>query len=456
MLNLRLSEIALWTHGGLHGADAQARGVSTDTRKLAPGELFVAIEGERHDGHEHLAQAVERGAAGAMVMRRIDVGLPQVVVADTVLALGDLASAVRAQRRARVAGITGSNGKTTVKTLAASILQRAGPTHSNAGNLNNEIGLPLSLLAMPENARYAVLEMGAGKPGDIAYLAAIARPEVGLVNNIASAHLERMGSLEGVAETKGALYQALPADGTAVINADDAFEGFFTGLAGARRVLRFGFSGNADVRAEAVETRAEDGAFTLVTPQGSQRVHLPLPGRHSVANALAAAAIAHALDVPLAVIAAGLENATAVGGRLQRRAAAGGWHVIDDSYNANPGSTAAAIETLALQAGERWLVLGDMAELGANAAVLHAQIGERARDAGVDALFSVGALSAHAARAFGTNARHFATQPELVAALREALRPGVTVLVKGSRSSAMERVVAGLLDGNGGGTRHAA
>jgi UDP-N-acetylmuramoyl-tripeptide--D-alanyl-D-alanine ligase len=220
--------------------------------------------------------------------------------------------------------------------------------------------------------------------------------------------------------------------------------------------LRFGFGNDADVRAEALETHAGNGAFTLITPQGSQRVQLPLAGRHNIANALAAAAIAQALDVPLTTIVAGLENAVSVGGRLQRRKAAGGWHVIDDSYNANPGSTAAAIETLALQPGERWLVLGDMAELGAHAAGLHAQVGERARAAGVDALFSVGELSAHAARAFGTNARHFTNQSELVAALRDALRPDVTVLVKGSRSSAMERVVAGLLDGNGGGARHAA
>ncbi len=309
---------------------------------------------------------------------------------------------------------------------------------------------------MPEDAQYAVIEMGAGKPGDIAYLAAIARPEVGLVNNIAPAHLERMGSLEGVAETKGALYQALPADGTAVINAEDAFADFFAGLAGSRRVLRFGFGSDADVRAGAIEMRADGSAFTLIAPNGSQRVDLPLPGRHNVANALAASALAFALDVPLKAIVDGLENVNAVGGRLQRCTAGGGWHVIDDSYNANPGSAAAAIATLALQPGERWLVLGDMAELGANAVALHAQIGEQAREAGIEKLFAVGALSQHAARAFGSKAQHFSDQSQLIAALRAQLHAGVTVLVKGSRSSAMERVVAGLLDGNGGGARHAA
>jgi len=456
MLNLRLSEVALWTHGTLHGADASIRGVSIDTRKLGAGDLFVALKGERHDGHDHLAQAAARGAAGALVMQRVNSGLPQVVVADNVLALGDLASAVRAKRRARVVGITGSNGKTTVKALTASILQRHGRTHSNVGNFNNEIGLPLSLLTMPMDCEYAVIEMGAGKPGDIAYLAAIARPEVGLVNNIAPAHLERMGSLEGVAETKGALYQALPADGTAIINADDAFADFFAGLAGSRRMLRFGLTAKADVRADHIVLDPERSAFTLITPMGAHPVQLPLPGRHNVGNALAAAAIAHALDVPLAVIAEALQNAPAVGGRLRRQVAAGGWSVIDDSYNANPGSTSAAITTLALQVGERWLVLGDMAELGTDAAALHAQIGKQAFDAGIEKLFAIGTLSAHAAHTFGASAEHFATQAELISALRARLHPGVSVLVKGSRSSAMEHVVAALLDGDGGGTRHAA
>ena len=456
MLNQRLAEVALWTRGELRGADAAVRGVSTDTRTLQADDLFVALKGEHHDGHAHLGEAAARGAAGALVARRIDTDLPQVVVADTLLALGDLASAVRAQRDVRVAGITGSNGKTTVKTLAAAILAHHGRTHGNAGNFNNEIGLPLSLLSMPEDTQYAVLEMGAGKPGDIAYLAAIARPAIGLVNNIAPAHLERMGSIEGVAETKGAMYEALPADGVAIINADDAFAGFFAQLAGARRVLRFGLEHDADVRAESVRLDADGSAFRLSTPAGVIDVKLPLPGRHNVANALAAASIAHAFDVPLATIAAGLQHADAVGGRLVRKRTRGGWIVIDDSYNANPGSAAAAIATLVLQPDERWLVLGDMAELGTNAVALHAQIGREARERGVQKLFAVGALSVYAAQAFGAGAQHFADQASLIEALRAQLRAGVTVLVKGSRSSRMERVSAALLDGNGGGVRDAA
>jgi UDP-N-acetylmuramoyl-tripeptide--D-alanyl-D-alanine ligase len=457
----------LWTKGVLHGADTRVRGVFTDTRAPVLGALFVAIKGERFDAHEFVVAAKQAGAAAVMVAHRVEVDLPQIVVADTTLALGDLASAVRAQRRARVVGITGSNGKTSVKTLVASILALHGKTHVNAGNFNNEIGLPRSLLALPEEADYAVLEMGAGKPGDIAYLAAIARPEIGLVNNIAPAHLERMGTLEGIAETKGALYTSLPAHGTAIVNADDAFATMFIGLAGARRVLRFGLERTADVRAEMGAPAASQ--FTLITPSGNVEVAMPRAGHHNLRNALAAAAIAHALDVPMETIKRGLETAPAVAGRMTRHAMAAGWTLIDDSYNANPGSTAAAIEVLAAEPGEAWLVLGDMRELGAQAEALHAQIGALARERGIACLYTVGELAAAAARAFGKNARQFVDQRALVAALQADLLAanvfaGVRVLVKGSRGSAMDRVVRALLDdangagnsGNGGGARHVA
>ncbi|HEV2620503.1 MAG TPA: UDP-N-acetylmuramoyl-tripeptide--D-alanyl-D-alanine ligase [Frateuria sp.] len=441
---MRLSEIALWTGGRLLGADLEVAGVAIDTRKLQPGELFVAIKGERVDGHDFVRDAALHGAAAALVTRRVDVDIPQVVVNDTQLALGDLASAVRAQRDVRVVGITGSNGKTTVKTLTASILSRHGRTHVNAGNYNNELGLPLTLLAMPADAEYAVLEMGAGKPGDIAYLAAIARPDIGLVNTIAPAHLERMGSLEGVAETKGALYQALPADGVAIINADDAFASFFEGLAGSRRTLHFGLGARVDVGATILEQRLDGSRFVLHTGQGEAEVNLPLAGRHNVANALAASAIALALDVPLATITAGLMHVPGVAGRLRLEAMEGGWALIDDSYNANPGSVGAAIDTLALAAGERWLVLGDMAELGPEARELHAGIGSRAKAAGIERLFAVGPLSLAAVQAFGAGAEHYADKAALAAALASQLHAGVTCLVKGSRSAGMEQVVAAL------------
>ena len=459
---MKLSDVALWTNGVLRGADRgnadiDVSAVFTDTRAPQAGALFIALKGENFDAHDFVASAKEGGAAAALVAREVDVDLPQVIVADTQAALGDLASAVRAQRRARVVGITGSNGKTTVKTLLASILKLHGKTHVNAGNLNNEIGLPLSILTMPEDAQYAVLEMGAGKPGDIAYLAAIARPEIGLVNNIAPAHLERMGTLEGIAETKGAIYAALPPSGVAVINADDAFASTFIARSGTRNVISFGLEHESEINAE-VRAHGAESRFELHTPAGNADVTLPLPGRHNVMNALAAAACALALDVPLATIQQGLQTAPAVKGRLQRYAMPHDWTLIDDSYNANPGSTAAAIATLMAEPGDAWLVLGDMRELGKDAAALHAQIGKLARENGVARLYAVGELAGAAARAFGKSARHFQTQLELIAALRADVYAGVRVLVKGSRGSAMERVVHALRDGDGGngGARHAA
>ena len=367
----------MWTRGRLLGADVAVTGVAIDTRTLRPGDLFVAIKGERVDGHDFVGRRAARGAVAAMVHAQARRSICRRCWSnDTTLALGDLASAVRAQRHVRVVGITGSNGKTTVKTLVASILSRHGRTHVNAGNYNNELGLPLTLLAMPEDTEYAVLEMGAGKPGDIAYLAAIARPDIGLVNTIAPAHLERMGSIEGVAETKGALYQALPADGVAVINADDAFRQLLRrpGRHAPGAALRPRPA--APMSAPTSSSSACDGSrFVLSTPPGDAEVRLPLAGRHNIANALAAAAVALALEVPLDTIVAGPGTGAAAwpGGLQPSKRMAGGWTLIDDSYNANPGSVAAAIDTLALAAGERWLVLGDMAELGADARALHAR-----------------------------------------------------------------------------------
>jgi len=455
-LGLPLSDIAAWTGGRLAGADVHVDAVATDSRAPGTGALFVALRGERHDAHDFAAEAAARGAVALLVARELPVALPQVVVPDTLVALGELARGWRRRSRARVVGITGSNGKTTVKTLVASILGRHGRTHVNAGNFNNEVGLPLTLLAMPADTEYAVLEMGAGKPGDIAYLAGIASPDVALVNNVAAAHLERMGSLQGVAETKGALYRALPANGIAVINADDAFADYFARLAAPRRMLAFGIMRRADVGASIEPGLSGAGRFRLVAPPGQVDIALPLPGRHNVMNALAATSIALALGVPLATIREGLEAAPAVAGRLAGRTHASGALVIDDSYNANPGSFAAAIATLAARSGERVLVMGDMKELGTDATRLHAEVGALARRSGIDRLYAVGELSAAAVEAFGPAARHFDDQPALAARLAGELHADMTVLVKGSRSSAMERVVAMLMGDNGGEARHVA
>jgi UDP-N-acetylmuramoyl-tripeptide--D-alanyl-D-alanine ligase len=450
-MKLKLSDIATWVGGRVVGNGNFVAGVSTDTRTIGPGSLFVALKGERYDAHEFVATARERGATAALVERVVDADMPQIVVANTEIALGELARAVRAERDARIVGITGSNGKTTVKTLTASILGKYGRTHVNAGNLNNEIGVPLTLLAMPETTQFAVIEMGAGKPGDIEYLARIARPDLGLVNNVAPAHLERLGSERGVAETKGAIYAALPADGIAIINADDAYADYFASLANGRRVVRFGLEHKADITAT-LDVRG----FILKTPLGSTTVALAQPGRHNVMNALAAAAIASALGAPLATIRAGLEAAPAVAGRLVRRKHTSGAVVIDDSYNANPGSFAAAIATLATERGDTILVMGDMAELGADAERLHAHVGALAKASGIHHLRAVGKLSRAAVDAFGTGATHFADQAALIAALRGEMRSGVVALIKGSRSSAMDRVVAALVESGNGGERHAA
>jgi UDP-N-acetylmuramoyl-tripeptide--D-alanyl-D-alanine ligase len=448
MRPVALSQVARWVEGRHLGADVEITSVGIDGRTLAPGALFVALRGENHDGHDHATQALERGAAALLVQREVDSPLPQVLCADTEEALGELAAGVQQGLPAVVVALTGSNGKTSVKTLVHGILARAGKAYANPGNRNNQIGLPLAVLDAPEDARFAIYEMGAGQPGDIAYLASIAPPNVSLVNNIMPAHMERMGSLLGIAETKGAIYEALPDDGVAVVNADDAFAPWFLQRIGARRVLRFGLENDADVRASAVLPVAGGSRFRLHTPAGSTDINLPLPGRHNVMNALAATAVALGAGASLDDVAQGLNDAQPVPGRQIPHTLRNGVVLVDDSYNANPGSVSAAIAALAQAGGEAWLVLGDMKELGEGAEALHAEIGRQARSAGLARLWTVGELSAAASRAFGEGARHFDSQPALVAALGAALRaagPGLHCLVKGSRSSAMDKVLAALL-----------
>jgi len=461
---LPLARIAQWSGGHLQGADMPIDAIVTDTRAIGADDgraaLFVAIKGERFDGHDHVARAGELGVRAALVSRLVDCPLPQVLVADTQRALASLAAAMQHARRGKVVGVTGSNGKTSVKTLLVSILQRAGNAYANPGNRNNEIGLPLAVIDAPDDAEFAIYEMGAGKPGDIAYLTAVVRPDVALVNNVAPAHLERMGSLLGVADTKAAIYDALPADGVAVINADDAFAPFFAERAHGRRLLRFGLGADADVSARDLRVTDDGMRFVLVAPDGEREAMVPMPGRHSVANALAAASLALACGVGLDDIVAGLRDAQPVAGRLVRHGLGGGVLLVDDSYNANPGSLNAAIDTLAAAPGEAWLVLGDMRELGADAQSLHEEAGRRAKEAGITRLYALGALSAAAAAAFGEGGRAFDSH----AALAEALRADIAafagaspagadaparlqVLVKGSRGSAMDRVAKALLNG---------
>ena len=456
-----LAEFARAMHGTLTGADAAFGGVSTDSRSLAAGELFVALSGPRFDAHEFVAAAAARGAVGAVVSRALATALPQIVVADTLQALQDAAAAWRAQFALPLVAVAGSNGKTTTKELVAAMLggagggAGAGPCHATRGNLNNHIGVPLTLLALEPQHRAAVVEIGANRAGEVAALVPLVRPTVGLVTNAGAEHLEGFGDLDGVARAEGELFAGLEPGATAVINADDRYAPLWRELNRAGRSLLFGLAPHADFRAEGLVTRVLTGRgavgapelvqeFTLVTPSGRVAVRLALAGRHNVVNALGAAAAAQAAGAGLEAIAAGVTRTRPVAGRLKLHAAHGDALLVDDSYNANPSSLTAGLEVLAGLPGERWLVLGDMAELGAHARAAHVAAGHEARAAGVTRLFALGALTGDAVESFGTGGEWFPATEALAARVRSLLAPGITVLVKGSRLNRLERVVAAL------------
>ncbi|MGY6554114.1 MAG: UDP-N-acetylmuramoyl-tripeptide--D-alanyl-D-alanine ligase [Wenzhouxiangella sp.] len=442
-MRLRLNELLAVTDGRLPGDDVEITGLAHDSRTVKPGDLFAALPGERVDGHDFVEQVWRAGAAAALVNRALPIAIPQLVVADVRTAMGQIAALWRSQLGVKIVGITGSNGKTTVKEMTAAVLSAAGPTWSTQGNYNNEIGLPLTLAALAPEHRFAVIEMGAARAGDIRYLAEMARPQVGVVTNAGPAHLETMGSIEGVARTKGEMYGALPEDGIAIINADDRFAGFWRDLAGQRSVLSFGLSAAADLRAEVVNGKA------LIRADGREYGFRPaLPGRHNLMNALAALAVNQAFGLPMAPAIAALESMHSLPGRLQLRHHPAGWSLIDDTYNANPASLYAGLQVLADMGGERWLVLGDMAELGPDSSKLHREMGYSAADLGVKRLFCLGEASHHSCRSFGAGGRHFDCHEALLEALRRELHPAVNCLVKGSRSMAMERIVNGLFEGD--------
>ena len=449
MRTVGLSQLAHWCEGRLLGDDVAISGISTDSRDDLHGKLFVALKGERFDAHEFVAQAKTNGAAALLTHRPVDSDLPTILCADTEEALGEIAAGLARNRPAIVLALTGSNGKTSVKTLLHAILSRAGKAYVNPGNRNNEIGVPLAVIDAPEDAQFAIYEMGAGKPGDIAYLTSIVTPNIALVNNIAPAHIERMGSLLGIAETKGAIYEALPDDGLAVVNVDDAFCPYFLERIAGRGVLRFGLENNADITAGKIVHGADGTHFELITPAGRADVELQMPGRHNVLNALAASAMALAAGAPFEAIVAGLQSAKPVAGRQDGKLLANGAVLIDDSYNANPGSVLAGIASLAaacaLDGRQSVLVLGDMAELGDTATDMHAQIGAAAKNQGIAGLMTCGVLSRAASDAYGAGARHFADRPALIAALIGTVDGSQRLLVKGSRSSRMDEVVSALL-----------
>lgn len=454
---MRLQEAAEVLNARRQGDNVLFTGVSTDSRTVCPGELFVALTGENYDGHQFVRAAREQGAVAAMVEHDLNdaalsTDFPLVCVENTRSSLGQLSARWRQRFSMPLAAVTGSNGKTTVKEMLAAILRCAveegavGPDDcpsrvlATVGNLNNDIGVPLMLLRLREIHQYAVIEMGMNHAGEIAYLTRLAQPDVAVITNAGAAHIEGLGSVEAVARAKGEIFAGLSQQGAAVINADDDYASLWRTLIGKRRVIDFGFSAKAQVSAE-FKSEPYGSTIQLKLPDGIQHVTLKVPGTHNIRNGLAAAAAAVALGVNSGAIVAGLERFKGVQGRLQIKQGRNRSVLIDDSYNANPESVKAALAVLAAAAGKKILILGDMGELGKTARDLHRTIGEEARLLKLDELMTVGELSRCASDAYGQGARHFNDMETLLDSLENRLDAGVTVLVKGSRFMHMERIV---------------
>lgn len=453
-MNLRLSDIALMLGLQPPVADPKVDRVGIDSRTTESGDIFLALSGERFDGHDFLAQAKAAGASAAIVERLVDdVDLPQLQVTDAHAVLTDLARAWRNRLDIKIIGVTGSNGKTGVKEMLRTVLGRKAPVFATRGNLNNDIGVPLNLLSLRPGHAFAVIEMGASAAGEIDHLSRIVRPDVAVITNASAAHLAGFGTVKAVARAKGEIFSGLGPDGIAVINHDDPHVGVWWHMAGNHKHLGFALQHDAHVRAECVHLNGLDGSrFILVTPSGSCEVRLPLPGEHNVANALAVAAAAHACGFSPDAIAGGLAAVSGVPGRLQIHHLDNGAILIDDSYNANPRSLAAAIRVLNSAGRQRcWLVLGDMGELGASDRAMHAQVGREAGMEGVERIYAVGSLSEAAVEAFAGDGWVFHDHEALTRAIRDDLEGSmvpeeIVVLVKGSRASHMERVIGPLLD----------
>jgi len=447
-MNWLLSQVAAATGGRLVGADVAVSGVSTDTRAIGARCLFIALRGERFDAHDFLAQAIAAGAAAVLVAdeNKLPAGASAVVVDDTRLALGRLAAAWRAQFSLPVIAVTGSNGKTTTKEMIAAILRAAfgDALLATRGNLNNDIGLPLTLLGLNATQRAAVIEMGMNHPGEIAYLAPLGAPNVALVTNAQRAHLEGMGDMDEVAREKGSIFSGLLPNGVAVVNADDCYAETWRAMAAPHVVRTFGIDHVADVhgtvRQHGLETQLE-----LNAPEGQASIRLRIPGRHNARNAVAAAAACLSAGIPLAAVVAGLEGFSGVKGRLQRRAGKNGAEILDDTYNANPDSVRAGIDVLAATIGRKLFVLGDMGEIGEASGQYHDEIGGYAKSQGIDRLYALGDAAQQAVRNFGEGARHYCNVEKLIAAVDKELGPETTVLVKGSRFMKMERVADALV-----------
>lgn len=444
---MSLAQIAQVTDGQLLNcpdAVLMVKNISTDTRTVSAGSLFLALQGERFDAHDFAAQAADKDAVAIVVSRpQPDVSLPQILVADTRIALGQIAAWVRNQLDLQIVAITGSCGKTTVKEMCAAILRQSAPVLATQGNLNNEIGVPQTLLRLTPDERYAVVELGANHPGEIAWTTSLVKPDVAVINNVAAAHLAGFGSLRGVAVAKTEIFSGLSETGTAIINADSEFYDWWREILSVR-TLSFGVENpKADFRAENIEqNEAGIASFMLICPLGRIAIQLPVPGLHNVSNALAAAAVTTSLGLSLEQVKSGLMTMVPVKGRFCVQKLSDSVTVIDDTYNASVQSVMAAIDTLSVMPGHRVLVFGDMGELGADAATLHRQIGEHAKAKKLDTVLTIGELSRNTAEA--ASGQHFVNKESLYQALQQLMqqqRP-VTILAKGARSARMEDVVA--------------
>jgi UDP-N-acetylmuramoyl-tripeptide--D-alanyl-D-alanine ligase len=433
----------------LHAActeNAPIESITIDSRKVKAGSLFIAIQGEHFDGHDFAHEAQAKGAAAIICDRPIDdLAIPQLIVNDPVLALGKIAKFHRQQFSIPTIALTGSNGKTSVKEMIYAILPR--PSLCNSGNLNNHLGAPLSILQLNATHLAAVFELGANHVGEIAYTADLVHPDVALINNIAPAHIGEFGSIEAIAQAKGEIFGALAPHGTAVINDDDAFAHFWDEQLAAHPVLKFSKEHPADVFARKISLNAQGFAtFDLHLPNATpKQITLAVPGLHNVSNALAAATCCHAINMTPEQIVHGLSQFSGVPGRLTFRKGMENAIIIDDTYNANLRSVLAAIEVLAKQPGQKILVLGNMGELGELTIPHHEEAGKAAKKSNIDALYTYGQFAQASSDAFGKGALHFSTQPELIAMLKPQLNAKTTVLIKGSRSAAMEHIVAALI-----------
>lgn len=446
MIQTTLTTIAPLLSGRLLGEDVHFTGCHTDSSQPMQDHLFVALKGERFDGHDFLQQAQQQGAAAALVEQPVTTDLPCLQVTNTRQALGQLAKFWRQQFTLPIIAITGSNGKTSTKEMLKAIFGQQSTVLATSGNLNNDIGVPLTVFQLNATHQYAVIEMGANHAGEIAYLTELVQPTVAVITQCAPAHLAGFQSIDGVAQAKGEIFSHLPPTATAVINVDDHYADLWQDLAKPRSIITFGKHASADVQASEIHSEINGSDFQLQTFKGKIAVQLAVPGDHNVMNALAAAACALACGCDLLTIKNGLQQCQPVKGRLQQLKGYRDTVIIDDTYNANPTSLQAALTVLSQYSANRWLVLGDMKELGEQAEVFHTEAGKMAKAKGISRLWAIGELSQFAVMAFGQGGCHFPNHQQLITALRTALQQTAetVVLMKGSRSMHLEQVVQAL------------